>query len=223
MAAWARSSLAGHIGMRHRPLFDRPERLAGHAIEHPQKSLLAGLRHHVHRLAVVLHRQQLRRGGIVVIPNVVMDHLEMPQAFAGARVQRQQAVGEQIRAVAIDAVEIVLRARRWARRRCRASRRPTSRSNVGAAHGLPCILRPGVVSELAGMRNGVKGPHQLSRAHIESADVAGRRVVLLHWWRSRESADSRTRGRAWWIAPAQRLRIAVQTLLQIDAAVVAER
>ena len=45
--------------LRHRPLFDRPKRLAGHTIEDPDEALLADLRHRVDRLAVVPHRQQL--------------------------------------------------------------------------------------------------------------------------------------------------------------------
>ncbi len=39
-------------------------------------------------------REELGRGGVVVIPDIVMHHLEMPEAFAGAGVQGQQAVGE---------------------------------------------------------------------------------------------------------------------------------
>ena len=50
---------------------------------------------------------------------------------------------------------------------------------VGAADGLPRVRRPGVVAELAGPRHGVKRPDQRAGAHVERADVAGRRRVLL--------------------------------------------
>ena len=49
------------------------------------------------------------------------------------------------------------------------------RPAVGAAAVLPGVLRPGVVAELAGMRDGVKRPAQGAGAHVVRADVAGRR------------------------------------------------
>ena len=74
-----RRELAGHFALRHRPLFDRPQRRAGLPLEHVEESGLARLRDDVDRLAVVLHRQQLRRGGVVVVPQIVMHDLEMPE------------------------------------------------------------------------------------------------------------------------------------------------
>ena len=47
------------------------------------ESRLAGLRHDLDRLAVVLNRQELRRRGIVVVPQIVMHDLEMPQPLSG--------------------------------------------------------------------------------------------------------------------------------------------
>jgi hypothetical protein len=38
-----------------------------------------------------------------------MDHLEVPEALAAARIEREQAVAEQIRTVTIAAVEVVAR------------------------------------------------------------------------------------------------------------------
>ena len=49
---------------------------------------------------------QLRRRRVVVIPQVVMDHLKMPQAFAGACIQREQAIAEEIGAGPVRAVEV---------------------------------------------------------------------------------------------------------------------
>ena len=48
-----RRLLAGHVALRHRPLLDRPDRLARDAIEDIQQSELRGLRDDVDRLAVV--------------------------------------------------------------------------------------------------------------------------------------------------------------------------
>ena len=58
-------------------------------------------------LPSLAHRDQLRRGGRVVVPEIVVHHLEVPQPLAGARIQRQQAVAEEIRADAIGAVVVV--------------------------------------------------------------------------------------------------------------------
>ena len=51
--------LAGHVALRHRPLFDRPQRLAGHAVEHVQEARLAGMRDRVDLPAVVLDRDRV--------------------------------------------------------------------------------------------------------------------------------------------------------------------
>ena len=47
--------------------------------------------------------KEFRRGGIVVIPNVVVNHLEVPQAFTGAGIERQQAIREEVGPVAVRA------------------------------------------------------------------------------------------------------------------------
>ena len=58
----------------------------------------------------MLNRRQLRRGVVVDVPDVVMDHLEVPQALARARVERDDAVGEQVVAMTIAAIEVVFAA-----------------------------------------------------------------------------------------------------------------
>ena len=56
-----RRLLARHVGLRHRPLFDRPHRLAGHAIEDVEPRLLARRRDRLDRLAVDVDVEQQRR------------------------------------------------------------------------------------------------------------------------------------------------------------------
>ena len=58
-------------------------------------------------LAVAPDGRELRRRRVVVVPQIVVHHLEVPQPFSGARVQRQQRRAEQIGAVPIGAVEVV--------------------------------------------------------------------------------------------------------------------
>ena len=55
--------LARHVGLRHRTLFDGPQRLAGHAVEYEQETLFGWLRDGVDVLAVMSHGEQLGRGG----------------------------------------------------------------------------------------------------------------------------------------------------------------
>ena len=54
----------------------------GHAIEHVEKSGLARHRDHGIGLAVLPDRGQLRRRRVVVVPEIVMHVLEVPQALA---------------------------------------------------------------------------------------------------------------------------------------------
>ena len=102
-----RRDFAGHLALRHGPLLDRPQRLAGQALEHVEESGLAGLRHDVDGAPVVADGQQLGRGREVVVPEIVVDGLEVPEPLARSRVEREQAVAEQVVAGAIAAVEIV--------------------------------------------------------------------------------------------------------------------
>ena len=58
-------------------------------------------------LSVVAHGEQLGRRREVVVPQIVVDRLEVPRPLAGARIERKQAVAEQVVARAIGAIQIV--------------------------------------------------------------------------------------------------------------------
>src|SRR5690606_25254069 len=107
-----RGLLAGDVRGRHGPLLDRPDRLAGLALEDVDITLLARLRDDVDLAAVAAQRQQLRRLRKIQIPEVVTDRLEMPEPLAGTRIERDDAVPEEIVAVPIAAVEVVARGAR---------------------------------------------------------------------------------------------------------------
>src|SRR5665213_2714821 len=125
------------------------------------------------------HREKFRSGRIIVIPDVVVNHLEVPKTFAGAGVQREQAVAEQIGPRAVGPVKVVFGASR------RHINDPASlvqrkfAPTISAANGLPCVLRPCVISELARMRDGMKTPDQLTRAYVIGANIAGSGSVPL--------------------------------------------
>ena len=84
--------LSWHIGFRNCPFLNRPERLACVAIENPHKAYFADLGDDVNQRAVMLNRSQHRRASIVVVPDVVMNHLVIPKQFACACIDSQQAV-----------------------------------------------------------------------------------------------------------------------------------
>ena len=93
---------------------------------------------------------------------------------------------EQVGAVPVAAVEVVLRA---GGRHVDDAALLVDRllaPVVCAADGLPRIRRPGVVAELARPRHRMKRPDQRPGPHVERADVAGRRPVLLIRRRSQD-------------------------------------
>src|SRR6476620_5939210 len=104
----------------------------------------------------------------------MMHVLEMPEAFARPRIEREQTVGEEIGAVSVGAVEI---------ERARAGRKIRDAAlgidgdftpGVGSPDVAPRVLWPGVVAKLAGMRNSVKLPHEFSRDDVVGAQISGR-------------------------------------------------
>ena len=216
--------LARDVGLRgHGPFLDRPDRLAGDAIEDVQKPRLAGHRHDIDVAPVVPDRRELWRRRVVVVPEIVMHVLEMPQPLARSRVEREQAVGKEIRANPIGAVEIV-RARSGGK--VRNAARGIDRDlapRVRAADVLPRVLWPGVVPELTGMRHCVKLPHEFAGDDVVGAEIAGRRQVAFAGRRPEQDEILENLARRVGLYAADRRRIAAEPLPQIDRAVDAER
>ena len=86
-----RRHFAGNLALRDRALFDRPQRLAGQALEHVEESGLARLRDDVDASPLVSDGEELRRGGEVVVPEIVVHSLEVPLPRAGAGVEGDEA------------------------------------------------------------------------------------------------------------------------------------
>ena len=76
------------------------------AIEQIDEALFGGLRDGVDGLAVALDGEQNGRRREVAVPEVVMHGLKMPEAFAGSGVECEQAIGVEVVAGAVGAVEI---------------------------------------------------------------------------------------------------------------------
>ena len=147
-----------------------------------------------------------------------MRRLEMPEPLAGARVERDQAVGEQVRARPVGAVVVV------GGRAGREVRDPALLVNrqfaprVDAADVLPRVLWPRLVAELARMRNGVKLPGQLAGDHIVRAQIAGRRHVAFAGGRPEKNEILEDLAGCAGL-DAKRCRIPAQAFAQIDDAV----
>src|SRR5580693_4071546 len=99
----------------------------------------------------------------------------MPQSLAGIRLERQQGISEQIVADAIRSIEIERGGSGGNKYQAALFIQSHPGPIVGGAAIFPCIFRPSVVTEFAGMRKGMKAPANLPGAHVKRADVAGRR------------------------------------------------
>src|SRR5438128_1290320 len=111
----------------------------------------------------------------VPIPQVVSDALKMPNPLARLRVQCNQAVREQIVSRSIGAIEIESCGTRGNVDDTALEIDGHPRPVVCCAAGFPGFLRPRLVAELPGVRDGVKRPAQFARAHVVGANVARRR------------------------------------------------
>src|SRR5689334_4872942 len=94
----------------------------------------------------------------VVVPEVVMNGLEVPDALAGLCVQRDGAVGEEVVPLAIAAIEIEIR-----RSQARENHPPLlidtqSAPGIGPAPLLPGVRLPGLRTEFSRPGNRMKPP-----------------------------------------------------------------
>ncbi len=107
-----------------------------------------------------------------------MHGLEVPHAFSGGRVEAHEAFREQVVAGTMSAVIVV---GRRAERQIDVAELIVNgehRPDVGRAGVVGGAVVPGVVPELARLRDGVERPELLAGARIEAEDVAAR--LLLH-------------------------------------------
>ncbi len=166
-----------HVRLRHRTFFNGPQRLARHAVEYVEKTKLGGLGDDVHVLSIVLNREQFGCGSGVVIPQIVMHELEVPQALAGPRVKSEQAIAKQIGSGAVRSVEIV---GRGAKREVSYATLCVQREfapRVVTADVFPGFRRKCVVAEFARVWHRVERPGGLSGMNVICANIARRRSV----------------------------------------------
>ena len=218
-------ALAGHRRRRDRTLLDGPDRLAGRPVEDEREPLLGDLRDRLDRPPVDGDVDQVRRRRQVVVPHRMVHELEVPDALAGLGVEADQRVGEQVVAGAVPAV--VVGHRRADRQVDVPELRVVAhvRPDVGPARPLPRLVAPGLVAELARLRDGVEDPLHLAGADVVAADMSRRRFLAAGALRDRRAHDDRVarheRGGADRVLA--RVDDAAETPCQVDPAVAAER
>jgi hypothetical protein len=74
--------LAGHLRPGHRPFFHREDRFTGLAVEEEEKAHLGGLRDGRDIPTVLANGDQAGLGGKIIIPDVVVHDLVMPDQLA---------------------------------------------------------------------------------------------------------------------------------------------
>ena len=168
-----RGPLTRHIGLRNRAFFNGPHRLARHAVENKSVSLFGDLRDGFHLFPGNRYIQKDRRCRDIPVPHIMVDQLVVPDPFTGLRIETHEAIGEEVVAEVGPPVEIT----GWhfhrnidiAEFEISAERGP----GTGVAAILPGIVFPGLIADLAGPGDGLKGPVLLAGANIETANIAG--------------------------------------------------
>jgi hypothetical protein len=108
----------------------------------------------------------------IIVPDVVVNRLEVPFSLAAVATQAHQTVTIEIGAPSVAAIHVV-------GRRCQGNedRSPfcvhaRGGPGVGAAAFLPRIAFPCFVAELARLRNSVKTPQQFATSSIQAENVS---------------------------------------------------
>src|SRR5688572_17987409 len=134
--------------------------------------MLRSLSHRVDFLAAMVYGQQDRRARKVLVQEIVMHNLVMPQPFSRRGVQREDAVREEVHPMAIASVKIGLGGlRRDVNDTALFIERLTAPRH-GARGRFVGVLRPCVGSDFVGPRNQMKDPTLFARLHIEGTDGA---------------------------------------------------
>lgn len=104
---WCRSACScGDVAWRDGTFFNREKGLPGVAVKEEDKTCLCSLCDSVDFTFPVPHPHEDWWRREIVVPQVMMNRLEMPAALPGFRIEGDDGVGKQIRTFAIDADKI---------------------------------------------------------------------------------------------------------------------
>ncbi|MNI51029.1 hypothetical protein D3C73_1057270 [compost metagenome] len=104
-----RGLFAGHLAGWNGPILDRVDRFTGHPVEEEHQPSLVDDAHRGDGLTVLDHVEQGGRSLGVVIPDVMSNHLEVPDILARASIGCDDRTAEQIVARTVAAIAIVVR------------------------------------------------------------------------------------------------------------------
>src|SRR5262249_13445440 len=187
-----------HAARRHEPLFDGEDRFAGGSLEHVHHSGLRHLNHDGDLHATLSHGRQ--RGGrrVVVIPDVVVRCLKVPDYAAGGGAQRNDGIRVAVLAEP-HATEVIGRGTR---------RRQEDQIASGIGHNhRPHVAAPGArgTPPLPGLergirrilRDGIERPLERAGPNIPRAHLAARggEVRVVRDGRAGNDQASHDRGR----------------------------
>src|SRR5439155_14745200 len=169
-----------------------------------------------------------RSGRDVHIPDVVMNKLAIPDHLAGLDVEAHDRIGIKIRARPMPAVAV---ARSGFHRYIHVAEvfvDREARPGAGIAGVFIRTVQPRFRARLAFARNGMESPDLLSRANIESHDVALHVFLVGHRSRQQRRTDNYNivRNHGWRAVADMTCRIAfeiqIQFLEQVDDSITAE-
>ena len=165
-----RGGFALEIGGGDGDLVDGEERLAGLTVEEEDVSGLGDLGDGIDASALVADGDEVRRGGQVAVPEVVVDHLVVPDAVAGAGVEGDEGICVEVVSDAVAAPEVEGGGTGGAEDEAALLVEGEAGPDVGAAGVLIGGGWPGFVAGFTGLGNGVEAPDQFTGAEVIGAD-----------------------------------------------------
>src|SRR6185437_3111905 len=151
---------AGNVAFWNRALFDAEDGLAGVAIEDEHQAGFADGYERGNFLAVFIDFDKSRSGRQIVVPEVVVDGLEIPLQLSGVGVDGDDGIAEEIIAGTIATIVIGRRAAHgheesiglWIDSHIPAP-------DVSARAVFQAIAEPCVMADFAGQRDGMESPN----------------------------------------------------------------
>src|SRR5262245_9929894 len=110
---------------------------------------LAHLGDSVDATSAVRDRNQIGRARNIIIPKIVMNDLEMPDALAGVRSEGQDAIRKEILADTVSAIMIVGRRASAGENQAALNIQGQPTPTVGSANGFPGLGWPCIIPKLS--------------------------------------------------------------------------
>src|SRR5262249_10844226 len=152
-----------HIAWRRWAFFDAENRLTGHAIQNENPTRFACLRQRGDLLPILYHFEEAWRRGKVIVPEFMMDRLEIPLELSAFGIERRRGIA--VQGVARPVAPVVVRSRLADRKVHDAALlvdgEPEGPDVVSGAV-LPTLECPCFVARFALARNCMKFPKLLS-------------------------------------------------------------